>query len=237
MPSLTLTWNMQRCNSAINECSTCKRFLNKIYSVECVVEFSCFKRIRKEMFKHMYMKCRRYAYLFLRQIYLHEIEKIYMNSWYTFELATFTLRMLLVFFRTSKPDTGYCCRFPTITFTFRHMAQTISMYHEPKSVTLSHRWGRKILQNPPPYCLDTLRREQSFLETVNLSHRSENCRPGTRREKIEEIRELFQNYVSFSIRSDACMVFLFFNGASRSARLSRFISVQAAISSSLALRW
>lgn len=86
-------------------------------------------------------------------------------------------------------------------FTTQEKARILSEYHGTRSVALAPRCILRVLQKSPPYRTDILRWEQKFMESGNVDHRGGNGRPSTSEGTIEQVRQLFQDNSSLSIRA------------------------------------
>ena len=85
-------------------------------------------------------------------------------------------------------------------FSLQEKARILQEYHRNGSITTTQRWVRRVLVKTPPRREDILRWQAAFQNRGNLGHRGGNGRPRISRERIEEVRLLFQNDPRLSIR-------------------------------------
>ena len=86
-------------------------------------------------------------------------------------------------------------------FTAQEKAQILQYYHQTGSVRITQRWVRRTMQRNPPHATDIARWQRNFRETGNLGHRRGNGRPRITAERVEEVRQMFQENPRLDIRS------------------------------------
>lgn len=81
------------------------------------------------------------------------------------------------------------------------LANILSEYRQAWPLILTQRWIRRLLQKYLPHSSDIKRWEQSFLETGYMAHGGDNLWTRTSEETTQQLKELFRNDSTNSIRA------------------------------------